>query len=484
MSRFLTFALLALVLSPAFSQTEAPNTLPLDPARTQGAWEGWGISLCWWAKVFGDRDELADLLFTTKEITVAGQRLPGLGLNIARYNAGACSWNRVDGRRMVVSKTILPFRQIEGFWIDGKDADPASKSWDWSVDANQRAMLQKARDRGANRFELFSNSPMWWMCANGNPSGRASKTEDNLPPRNYDVFATYLATIARVAKEHWGITFTTVEPFNEPISGWWVENGKQEGCYFSPAAQAAFLPHLRAALDRLGLDDMPISASDETSFSDALKTWRSFPESAKALVSQVNVHGYEGAKGPRAGLRAAVAKDGKPVWNSEHGDKFADGLDMARELMLDFQQLRPVAWCYWQALDGGNNGGWGLLPADLTKKTIGRANPKFFMLAQFTRHIRPGMTILETGDAHVAAAYDTGARKLVFVLLGGTQASAKEIDLSKFHALDQTTECWITEPKSDARYEKRSGPRVENGRLRVELPPNSLQTLEIATIAP
>ncbi len=92
----------------------------LDPARTQGAWEGWGVSLCWWAKVFGDRDDIADLLFTTKETAVAGQRLPGLGLNIARYNAGACGWNTVDGRKMVVSKTILPFRQIEGFWLDGK----------------------------------------------------------------------------------------------------------------------------------------------------------------------------------------------------------------------------------------------------------------------------------------------------------------------------------------------------------------------------
>jgi galactan endo-1,6-beta-galactosidase len=345
-------------------------------------------------------------------------------------------------------------------------------------------MLQKARDRGANRFELFPNAPMWWMCANDNPSGRASKTEDNLSLENYDAFATYLATIARVAKDRWGITFTTVEPFNEPISGWWVENGKQEGCYFSPEAQAAFLPHLRAALDRMGLRDMPIAASDETSFSDALRTWRSFPESVKALVNQVNVHGYEGAKGPRAELHAAVAKGGKPLWNSEHGDKIADGLDMARELMLDFQQLQPVAWCYWQALDGGNNGGWGLLGADLTKKTIGRANPKFFVLAQFTRHIRPGMTILGTGDADVVATFDARARRLVLVLRGGREASTKEIDLAKFHAPDQAVESWITEPKAGARYEKRPGLRVERGRLLVPLPADSIQTLEVANATP
>ncbi|HEY8904276.1 MAG TPA: glycoside hydrolase [Chthoniobacterales bacterium] len=483
MIRILLPALLAFILPLTQCLAEAKAVVRLDPARTQGIWEGWGVSLCWWAKVFGDRKDLADLLFTTKEVTVAGQKLPGLGLNIVRYNAGACSGNTVDGRRMVISKTILPFRQIQGFWLDGKSGNPASRSWDWSVDANQRAMLQKARDRGANRFELFSNSPMWWMCANDNPSGAAAGTKDNLPPQHYDAFATYLATIARYARDHWGITFTGIEPFNEPSSGYWFENGKQEGCGFSQTSQAAFLPHLRAALDRQGLNSMPIVASDETSFSEALQTWRSFPNGVKALASRVNVHGYEGAKGPRAELHAAVATDGKPLWNSEHGDKIADGLDMARELMLDFQQLRPSAWCYWQALDEGNDGGWGLIVANLAKKAIGRANPKFFVLAQFTRHIRPGMTILDTGNEDVVAAYDPVNRMLVVVLRGGDRESTKQIDIRKFHVPDEMGECWITEPKSIARYEKRPGPRIQGGRVCVELPAHSIQTVEIANAA-
>jgi galactan endo-1,6-beta-galactosidase len=481
--RCLSIALIPLVLPSAIGQVPAKDAaLQLDPARTQGAWEGWGVSLCWWAKVLGDRADLADLLFTTKQTSIAGQNLPGLGLNIVRYNAGACSGNEIDGRKMVVSKTILPFRQIEGFWLDGKNPDPASASWDWSVDANQRAMLVMARDRGANRFELFSNSPMWWMCANDNPSGQADKTADNLPPENYDAFATYLATIAASAKKN-GIAFTTVEPFNEPASGYWVENGKQEGCYFSAATQAKFLPHLRAALDKQGLADLPIAASDETNFSQALDTWKSFDSATKALVKQVNVHGYQGVNGPRAELARAVASDGKPLWNSEHGDKFADGLEMARCLHLDLAQLHVTAWCYWQALDGGNAGGWGLLDADLTNKTIGRANPKYFVLAQYTRHIRPGMTLLDTGDADTLAAYDPTAHKLVLVLLGGEKASEKTFDLAKFHAPDGAVTSWITEPKSRSRYEQRRDLRVTNGRLRVPLPPNSIQTLEIPNLA-
>ncbi len=53
---------------------------------------------------------------------------------------------------------------MDAFWLDWASSDPTSASWDWTVDANQRAMLQKAWARGATKLELFSNSPVWWMC--------------------------------------------------------------------------------------------------------------------------------------------------------------------------------------------------------------------------------------------------------------------------------------------------------------------------------
>lgn len=488
MSGLLSLALVLAGVVPAIAvpqqqpQLTAPATDPivLDPAATSGTWEGWGISLAWWAKIFGDRKDVADLLFTLKdEVEIKGQKLPGLGLTIARYNAGACSWNQVDGRKMVVSKTILPFRQIEGFWLDGKSADPNSKSWNWNVDANQRTMLRLAQQRGVKQFELFSNSPMWWMCSNANPSGGKSKTADNLPPNNYQAFATYLATIARHAKDQWGITFSSIEPFNEPISGWWVENGKQEGCYFSCATQVAFLPILRKALDERGLREIPIAASDETSYDDALKSWTGFPPAAKALVSRVNVHGYEGEKGPRKQLHSSVVSEGKPLWNSEYGDNLGDGLTLARCLGLDFQQLRPAAWCYWQAIDGR---GWGLLSGDLSTKQIGMANPKLFVLAQFSRHIRPGMKILQTGSGDLVAAYDPEGRRLVIVAIGGKNPGEKQIDLSKFRVPNAFASRWITEPKASSRYKKVAGVQITEGRLTLSVPPDSIQTLEISNL--
>jgi galactan endo-1,6-beta-galactosidase len=228
-------SLLALSLSPACAGT---TVVRIDPAISHGTWEGWGTSLCWYGKTFGNRDDLADLVFTTKMVTLAGHDLPGLGMNIARYNAGACSWNEVDGRKMAVSKKMWTYAQMEGFWLDGKSADPHSASWNWTVDANQRALLLEAQARGANRFELFSNSPMWWMCKNDNPSGATDAKVNNLAPEDEAKFATYLATIAKYAKDNWGLTFTSVEPFNEPSSDYWYAQNKQEGCHFSPKMQA------------------------------------------------------------------------------------------------------------------------------------------------------------------------------------------------------------------------------------------------------
>jgi galactan endo-1,6-beta-galactosidase len=466
-------ALLA-ALAPARAQTIVP-----DPAQSHGQWEGWGTSLCWWAKMLGDRDDIADLLFTLKEVQLNGQRLPGLGLNIARYNAGACSWNAVNGRKMVVSSHILPFRQMEGFWIDGKSQDPNSPSWNWNVDANQRAMLKKARDRGVRWFELFSNSPMWWMCINSNPSGAESGKQDNLSPESYSQFAVYLATIARQAKDRWGIEFTSVEPFNEPSTDYWNAQGKQEGCHFSRKTQAKILPLLRSELDKRGLRQTPIAASDETSYDHAIETWKSFGPETRALVNQVNVHGYQQTGGRRDVLYDLVSKDRKRLWNSEYGEIDGTGLKLAKCLNYDLRFLHPTAWCYWQPFD---NKGWGLVKTDVPGKKFQDINPKYYVLAQYTRHIRPGMTLIETGDTETVAAYDKIAHKLVLVLIA-TQPGQKTIDLSKFAPTAGPTigpiTRWLTEPKKATRHEKRQDVTIQQNQLVVDLPADSVQTLEV-----
>lgn len=89
----------------------------------------------------------------------------------ARYNVGGCSYNTVQGKSIQLSPNIPKWKQIAGFWIDPASNDTKSKaSWTWDVDTNQIAALEKCIARGVNNIEFFSNSPMWWMLNNFNPS--------------------------------------------------------------------------------------------------------------------------------------------------------------------------------------------------------------------------------------------------------------------------------------------------------------------------
>lgn len=485
LTRRAALALLFGGISAASSLGAAPaeSLLVINPDADYGTWQGWGCSLAWWAGVFGSRDDIADLLFTTKSTLLNGETLPGLGLTVARYNAGGCSANAVDGSLMQASPRIPAFKQMQGFWRHLRPSGPSSSSdlasvgWDWSMDESQRLMLQKARDRGAAHFELFSNSPLWWQCRNHNPSGADNGAEDNLQPSSRRRHAVYLAAIAKHAADHWGIRFDSVEAFNEPSADWWNKNGTQEGCHFDAETQAAVIAALREELDRRGLTQIKVAASDENTYDAALRTWNSFRPATKALVGRVNVHGYQYGGGRRDLLFRAVTPTN--LWNSEYGEDDASGMRLAANLALDFRYLHPTAWCYWQPLDGN---GWGLIQSDLTRKQIGPVNPKYFVLAHYSRHIRPGMTLLDSSDDRTVAAYDRAAQKLVLVTTSHATGQWITYDLSRFGAVSGPITRWTTDTRSGGeKYAVHRDTHLAGSQFRVWLGPNSIQTFEIAS---
>ena len=469
----------ALVLA-ATPLASADVTTVINAPSNWGTWEGWGTSLAWWAKQFGNRDDLADAFFTLKSTTVNSQTLPGLGFNIVRYNAGASSWKAIGTERMIESSNIKRSRQIEGFWVDWTSADPSSSSWDWSVDGNQRSALQKAIARGANRTELFSNSPMWWMCNNHNPSG-ASDGGENIQSWNLEQHAIYMATIAKAFQDRWGIRFESVDPFNEPTADWWKAAGTQEGCHMSVSTQATIVNYLSSHLSSRGLSTR-IAASDESYYDQALKTLQTIGSGALSKITRISVHGYQYGSGNRGGLRDAAASAQKPVWLNEYGDGVASGENMARYLLQDMRQLRPTAWVYWQVLDGG---GWGLIDADNDSNTLGSATQKYFVLAQFARHIRPGMRILDAGRDDVVAAYDASASKLVIVAVNWDATQYFNFDLSRFSQRPPqgaTITRWRTQIGSGDRYVKYTDTTMSGTKFWSLFDKNTVQTFEVTGV--
>jgi galactan endo-1,6-beta-galactosidase len=346
--------IIALVQTSNFAQdpkhtrdTDGSDYPSVDITHDLGSWEGWGSSLAWWGRAAGgsrNADYYADLIYTMKETN----GLPGLGLNVVRYNVGGGGIDRVRENK---GPKLQWQMDIHGYWTDPDGSDPAS--WNWTGDYNQRAMMQKARDRGANLFEMFSDSPMWWMNANRSTAG-SDTGGDCLVSQNYDRFAIYLATVAKHAADNWGIKFASVEPFNEPSAGWWKYPNRQEGCHFDLATQKIVVQRLRRALDQFGLKDVAVAAADENNMDAGLNTWNLYDSATRAQVGRLNVHGYSNGTEPYHGLNRVElhrAAAGKPIWMSEYGDGDASGYTTAQAIIRDVTELQPSAWIYWQPVE-------------------------------------------------------------------------------------------------------------------------------------
>eukprot|EP00928_Gymnodinium_smaydae_P079308 TRINITY_DN6326_c0_g4_i1.p1 TRINITY_DN6326_c0_g4~~TRINITY_DN6326_c0_g4_i1.p1 ORF type:complete len:538 (+),score=41.53 TRINITY_DN6326_c0_g4_i1:107-1720(+) len=451
---------------PKYHTGRDDSTVFVSPIKDHGVWEGWGTSLCWWAAVSWETpkpDVIADVLFTMKDVirfettTHGTYDLPGLGMTIARYNAGASD---VENKRMKVGK-MYPRRMMPGFWVDKEESD--ASTWAWDRDMQQIEMLRKAKEREANVFELFSNSPMWWMCHTECPAGSLSGIKDNLKRVHYKDFAHYLVSIVTHAKTQWGIEFKYIAPFNEPSSTWWKMSNNQEGCHFEHGAQSLMIKELNemirhklryeatteASLEVL-LRNLEIAASDENEYDQAIDTWDSLDSSAHNTISKINVHGYQWGGGDRQTLHKRASSSGKKLWNSEYGDEDGTGLSLAKNLNLDFHCLHPTAWVYWQALDSG---AWGLLQANPMDRWVGHPNAKLFVLAHYSRHIRPGMRILhvESKDNNSVAAYSDEDKKLVLVTLNPWHVvHCVRYDLSLFQVSETSIDgaevrCWSTD---------------------------------------
>ena len=469
--------LIALIATSALapSLAKADYTTTVTPTTTFGTWDGWGCSLCWWANQFGERDDLADIAFSKKLVDWQGTPIPGLGFNIARYNVGGC------GVGMTTTAALPAFKKIQGFWLNWNSAVPTSASFDWTLDAKQRLMLAKAKARGVDQFEMFSDSPMWWMLNNRNPAGGDSGG-DNLQNGNYQRHARYLAIVAKFARDRWGVNFNYVEPFNEPRAWWWKSNGGQEGCHFDTATQKAVISYLRQELDSRGLQATGITASDENSVDDAISTWSGFDGATQNLVSKVNTHGYSGQaayRGPNRGvLRAKVGT--KKLWQSEYGESDKSGMTMADSIIRDINEMHASAWVYWQPFDSG---GWGLIQSNPGDNWIGPANPKYFVMAQFSRHLKKGMTLLNSGDKNTVAAYDSVSKKLILISVNYNNAGQWiSYDLSRFKSVVGGVLRWMTNTGIGEKYVSHNDTNLTGKKFSSWFPANTVQTFEVSNV--
>jgi galactan endo-1,6-beta-galactosidase len=174
-----------------------------------------------------------------------------------------------------------------------------------------------------------------------------------------------------------------------------------------------------------------------------------------------------------------VHKLGKKLWNSEHGEGEATGITMAETLSYDFNEMHVNGWVYWQAIDGG---AWGLLDCDIENGNVRRPNGKYYVMAQYSRHIRPGMTIMANKHKYTITAYDRSRRMLVIVSVNNVnKVRAINYDLSNFSQVKGPIYGWSTQTDGTGDLYKsfKATDTVQNKQFTAKFGPKHVKTFEI-----
>ncbi len=424
-------------------------TLKVGPRALYRNFQGWGTSLAWWAHIVGGfqphvREHYLKRIFHTDD---------GLGLTVARYNIGG---GENPKYHFLTRRAVIP-----GY-------APHPPRFNWAADKNQRLILHECMAMGVNQVQAFSNSPPWYMTISGSVTGGKNGV-NNLRPKYFRSFAEYLAIVVAHFRHVWHINFQTLDPFNEPVSNWWRFGGAQEGCRIGNREQNIIIPMLYRALRDRDLATQ-IAAPDDNGVNQTIQSFQSYSPLVRREVAQIDTHSYHGHG--RIQLREMARAAGKRLWMSEYGDGDPSGLTMAMRIIKDIKELQPETWVYWQVVDGP---GWGMMVNDENGRDTGfRTTNKYFVMAQFSRFIRPGDWIMPTND-NCIASYRREAGVLNVVAVNPTHSARRIlIDISGFDVRPSPVRTHVT----DDRHRLRAGVEQEwqHRYLHSALPPRSVKT--------
>ncbi|MBQ4464585.1 MAG: discoidin domain-containing protein [Oscillospiraceae bacterium] len=469
----------------------AAQNVVLSPDSTyainDGEFEGWGTSLCWWANRVGYSDSLS------QKAAEAFYGDSGLRLNIARFNIGGGD----DPTHHHITRTDS---NMPGYTVysNGK------ATYDWTKDYNQRNVLRKAIEACGDDMivEMFSNSPPYYMTYSGCSSGGDNPGKNNLRDDQYDDFANYLAEVCYHYEHDWGIKVQSVEALNEPYTNFWGKNSpKQEGCHFDIGdSESRIILELDKAMKARGMDDVLVVGTDETSIDTQIQAYNALSGDAKKALDRIDTHTYAGSK--RSQLKDTAIAAGKNLWMSEvdgsgtagtNAGEMSSALWLAQRITTDVNDLNASAWIMWQVIDNhiskvgmnGNkdkgmvntNGGfWGVAVADHDNDKI-VLTKKYYAFGQYSRYIRPGMTMLNSAG-NCVAAYDKDLGRVVVVAYNTSGNSADiSFDLSGFSSVG--TSAQVIRTSKTENWKDVGNIALTGTRLNASLAANSVTTFLI-----
>jgi len=378
---------------------------------------GFGASDAWSCQFIGKnwpeakKNQLADWLFSTE---LEDDNTKGIGLNIWRFNIGGGS--TAQGAPSGINDE---WRRAESFMTrDGE--------YDWTQQEGQRWFLKAAKQRGVDHFIGFTNSPPVALTKN-EKAYSSDRNHYNLPPGNYEAYATYLADIVLKMEELDGISFDYISPFNEPQWDW--TDGGQEG---SPA-QNTEIATITKIIDQV-FSDKNISAKIEIPESAQLnyiyeydnkpqrgrQAYEFFDSSSPNYIGDLNHvankiagHSYYTTwpltqlEQTRLSVKNEISSLSDPIefWMTEYcvlenNDEISGGgrdlsmktaLYVARVIFTDLTLANANSWQWWLAISPYDYKD-GLVYSDYNKYDGQIFESKtLWALGNYSRFIRPGM---------------------------------------------------------------------------------------------
>lgn len=463
-----------------------------------GVFEGWGTSLCWWANRVGFSEKLTKdsaKLFFSKDA--------GLGLNIMRYNIGGGD----DPCHNHIKRTDS---EMPGWWK--YDEEKKEFIFNGDTDKNQLAVLQECyKASGDDAYvEAFSNSPPYYMTVSGCSSGNKSPIVTNLKKSQILPFAKYLAEVCDYIQANYNMKIKSLAAMNEPFTNYWrYFSDKQEGCHVSPGKiQSSVLVATAKALKEKNLEDIIVTASDETNTKLQLKALRRLSPEALDVVDRISTHTYEKATAKVGKLARELGKNiwmSETDWSSTAGEnpgEMGPALWLCQKIIEDMNTISPSAWVIWQIVAAYisrvpdskgrldmpgvpdlTQGFWGTAFADIDNEEI-YLTQKYYAFGQFSRYIRPGMTIVHT-DKTSLGAYDEKTGRLVLVCVN-YEAREDEATIS-FHTFPRelrkiTPVRTSGDMKSGEHWSELPSFTAEGNEFTYNLKGNSITTFIIDTI--
>jgi O-glycosyl hydrolase len=342
--------------------------------------------------------------------TIAGFGAFGGSIHAWQPNLTAALAHRLVGDLgLTISRGPLPF-----------DFERADGSFNYSGDVSKWIPIWKSlRDGGVSRFIISVWSPPPWMKNPGTHGHaeiwcRDGRAGGYMLPENYANFADMCVTFlgyfkSQVGVEVYGLSLQNELAFDEPY----------ESCVYTPAQYVALVKVVGPAIERAGLSTKLFGPEDigyrdrVMSYIDALMN----DPAARRYVGFVAVHGYAPngitPDSPDArvwqGMYDPVAARGKQLWMTEtsgFGATWPDAMHLAQALYTALRFGHVSGWCWWQACTSD-------APSPTAETLLAGADgefaaPKFSVLSQFARFVRPGAVRIE------AAADDSSVLPLAF----------------------------------------------------------------------